>query len=178
MASWAKTLRSAMLSGSLASVTSTVALAFLARAEGKAAVQPVNSTSHWLNGEQAGSFKQADLAHTAVGYATHHAATLFWAVIFERWVGPRRPVAALPMLRDALLLSAIAAAVDYGATPKRFTPGWEFVLSKRSMAAAYVAMAVGLAAGALIAQDDQVRTRRLNARLLDNSNRPIRRSLS
>ncbi len=178
MASWAKTLRSAMLSGSLASVTSTVALAFLARAEGKAAVQPVNSTSHWLNGEQAGSFKQADLAHTAVGYATHHAATLFWAVIFERWVAPRRPVAALPMLRDALLLSAIAAAVDYGATPKRFTPGWEFVLSKRSMAAAYVAMAVGLAAGALIAQDDQVRTRRLNARLLDNSNRPIRRSLS
>jgi hypothetical protein len=46
----------------------------------------------------------------------------------------------------------VAAAVDYGATPTRFTPGWEFVLSKRSMAATYAAMALGLAAGALMAQ--------------------------
>ena len=91
----------------------------------------------------------SDLSHTAVGYATHHAATLFCAVLFERWIGRRRP-AALPVLQDALLMTAIAAAVDYTATPKRFTPGWEFVLSKRSMAAAYGAMAAGLAAGALI----------------------------
>jgi len=56
------------------------------------------------------------------------------------------------MLRDALAMSAFAATVDYGATPKRFTPGWEFVLSRRSMAVAYVAMAFGLAAGALSAQ--------------------------
>jgi hypothetical protein len=130
-----------------------MALALLARAEGKGALQPVNSTSHWYNGKRAGAFRDADLAHTAVGYATHHAATLFWAVLFERWIEPRRPVGALPMLRDALLLSAIAAAVDYGATPKRFTPGWEFVLSKRSMAAAYVAMAAGLAAGAIVQRD-------------------------
>ena len=48
----------------------------------------------------------------------------------------------------ALAMSAIAAAVDYGATPKRFTPGWEFVLSKRTMTVAYLAMATGLAVGA------------------------------
>ena len=151
MASWARTLRYAVVSGSCASVASTVVLALLARGEGKGALQPVNSTSHWLHGERAASFKGADLAHTAVGYATHHAATLFWAVLFERWAGRRRP-AALPVLQDALLMTAIAAAVDYTATPKRFTPGWEFVLSKRSMAAAYGAMAAGLAAGALIAR--------------------------
>jgi hypothetical protein len=40
--------------------------------------------------------------------------------------------------------------VDYEATPKRFTPGWELVLSKRSMAATYVAMALGLAAAAML----------------------------
>jgi hypothetical protein len=49
-------------------------------------------------------------------------------------------------------MSAIAAAIDYGATPKRLTPGWELVLSKRSMAATYGAMALGLAAGALVAR--------------------------
>ena len=150
MAGWGRTLRFAVTSGTIASVTSTVALALLARAEGKGALQPVNSTSHWMNGEQAASFRRADLAHTAVGYATHHAATVFWAVLFERWVGGRRPAAVLPLMQDALAMSAFAAAVDYGATPKRFTPGWEFVLSKRSMAVAYAAMALGLAAGALV----------------------------
>jgi len=149
MASWVTTLRFALISGAIASAASTAALALLARAEGKGALQPVNSTSHWRNGEQAASWKGADLAHTAVGYATHHAATVFWAVLFEWWIGARRP-AGLPLVRDAMAMSAVAAAVDYGATPKRFTPGWEFVLSKRSMAAAYAAMALGLAAGAWI----------------------------
>ena len=148
MAGWAKALRFALTSGAVASATSTVALALLARAEGQGVLQPVNSTSHWKNGEQAASFRGADLTHTAVGYATHHAATVFWAALFERWVGARRPAGALALMPDALVLSAIAAAVDYGATPKRFTPGWEFVLSKRSMAIAYLAMAAGLAVGA------------------------------
>ena len=49
-------------------------------------------------------------------------------------------------------MSAVAAAVDYGATPKRFTPGWEFVLSKKGMAFAYAGLAVGMAAGALLTQ--------------------------
>jgi hypothetical protein len=152
MAGWVKTSGFAMISGTFASVSSTLALGLLARAEGKGALQPVNSTSHWLNGEQAASFQGLDLAHTAVGYATHHAATVFWAALFEGWVGTRRPLAALPMLQHALAMSAVAAAVDYIATPRRFTPGWEFVLTKRSMAAAYVAMALGLAAGGLATQ--------------------------
>ncbi len=149
---WATTLHFALVSGTLASAASTVALAAAARRKGKTAFQPVNSTSHWLHGEQAGDVAAADLAHTAVGLATHQAATLFWAVLFERWIGARRPLSAASMLRDALAISALAAAVDYGATPKRFTPGWEFVLSKRSMAAGYVAMALGLAAGAWATQ--------------------------
>ena len=151
-AAWTQALRFALVSGTVASVTSTVALAVLARVEEKSLLQPVNATSHWLNGEQAGSFKGLDLIHTAVGYVTHHGATVFWATFFERWVAARRPVAALPMMRDALAMSAVAAAVDYGATPKRFTPGWELVLSRKSMAAGYVAMAFGLAAGAWMTQ--------------------------
>lgn len=152
MQGWVRTLRSAMVSGAVGSVASSMALALLARAEGRGALQPVNSTSHWLNGTGAATRKDADIVHTAVGYATHHAATVFWAVIFERWIGPRRPLSPSSMLRDALAMSAIAAAVDYGATPKRFTPGWEFVLSKRSMAVAYGAMALGLAVGGLMTQ--------------------------
>ena len=49
-------------------------------------------------------------------------------------------------------MAAIAAIIDYGATPKRFTPGWEFVLSKQSMAVTYAAMALGLTLGGLATQ--------------------------
>lgn len=124
----------------------------LAQAEGKGAWQPTNATSHWLNGEQAAAVRSVDLVHTGVGFATNHAATVFWAAFFESWLawrGRSRPAIAV---RGALAVSAIGAAVDYGATPKRFTPGWEFVLSKRAMALTYGAMAVGLAAGALLWQ--------------------------
>ncbi len=145
---WLQTLPAALVTSTTASLTSTVALAVLAEFEGQGALQPLNATSHWLHGEQAASCTRVDLAHTAVGYATHHAATLFWAVLFERLLGRQRSRRPLPLVRDALGMSAFAAAVDYTITPKRFTPGWEFVLSKRSMAAAYAAMALGLAIGA------------------------------
>ncbi len=147
MAGWLKSVTRAIGPTAAATLTSMSALALLARAEGKGALQPINATSHWLNGRRAAEVRTADLAHTGTGAATHLAATFFWAVLFERWVAPRRPLPRLTLLRDAMLISAFAAGVDYLATPKRFTPGWEFVLSKRSMAAAYFAMALGLAAG-------------------------------
>ena len=95
MSGWIRTLRSALVSGTAASVTSTLALAVVSRAESKTASQPINASSHWLHGNEAGSFKGVDVAHTAVGYVTHHAATLFWAVLFERWIGTRRPLPTL-----------------------------------------------------------------------------------
>jgi len=73
----------ALVSGTVASVTSSAALALLAKAEGRNAVQPLNATSHWVHGEDAGSVREVDLDHTAVGYATHHAASVFWAFLFE-----------------------------------------------------------------------------------------------
>ena len=150
-----RTARSALVSGTVASITSAVALAALARREGRAPLQPINATSHWLHGQQAAAFQGLDLSRTAIGYATHHAATVFWAAFFARWMAVRRPQGTASLLKDAILMSAIAAAVDYGATPKRFTPGWEFVLSKKAMAAAYLAIAAGLAAGTLL--DEQLR---------------------
>jgi hypothetical protein len=86
MHDWLRVVKSALVSGTVASLTMTAALALLARKEGKGALQPVNSTSHWLHGEQVGSYRGADIPHTAVGYGTHHASALLWAVIFEKWL--------------------------------------------------------------------------------------------
>ncbi len=144
---------SALITGTAASLMSTAALALLAKAEGKGALQPTSATSHWLHGDDAASHDEADVAHTLVGYGTHHASALFWALPFQVWLEARPPRDGLELLRDASVMSAIAAAVDYGITPKRLTPGWELVLSKRSMVATFGAMALGLTAGALVARD-------------------------
>jgi hypothetical protein len=120
---WVRLIRSACLSGSCAGLASTAALAMAARTEGNAAVRPINATSHWLNGNSARSYQGFDAAHTTVGFLTNHIASIFWATFFDAWRARRAPVGPLPMLRDAMIMSAIAAAVDYGATPKRFTPG-------------------------------------------------------
>ena len=148
----AKLLASALVTGSVASLVSIAALAALAKAEGKHVAQPVNSTSHWLNGENAADVGGVDAAHTGVGLATHHASALFWALPFEAWLTFHPPRSSIELLRDAAVMSAIAATIDYGITPKRLTPGWELTLSKKSMVGAFASLALGLAAGALVSR--------------------------
>ena len=142
----------ALVTGSVASLTSFVGLAIAAEATGRAPLRPINATSHWLNGDFAGLSGGVDGRRTGIGIATNHAACLFWALPFMAW--QRRRPAATPaaLMGDAVLMAAVAAAVDYGATPKRFTPGWELVLPKGGMALAYAALAVGFAAGAALDQ--------------------------
>lgn len=131
-----------VLSGTVVSIATTVTLALLARAERRRPLQPVNSTSHWYMGERAGRSRAFDLPRTVGGYLTHHAASVFWAGVFE---AVRRLLPNAAPLRDAGLVSALAAIVDYGLMPRRLTPGWEKVLTPRSIALTYAIMALALA---------------------------------
>jgi hypothetical protein len=82
MRSWVDTAAAALISGTAASLAMTAALALLAKKEGKGALQPINSTSHWLHGEQASLTRSLDVSHTGLGFGTHHVSALFWAL---RW---------------------------------------------------------------------------------------------
>ena len=141
---------SAFLTGSIASAISSLALAALATAEGHSAAQPTNATSHWLYGDQVAQRRTVDLAHTGVGYGTHHASAVFWALPLEMWLRADPPQSTGDLMGRAAAVSALAAVVDYGVTPKRFTPGWEHVLSRTSMMGAFASLAFGLAAGAAV----------------------------
>ncbi len=153
MEEWTKRVGlSGLLTGTMASLLSTAALAALARIDGKGALQPTNATSHWFHGAQASEHTEMDAAHTLVGYALHHASAVFWALPFEAWLSIRPPRSSAGLIRDAMMMASIAAAVDYGVTPKRLSPGWELVLSKTSMFMAFGALAIGLAAGAVVTQ--------------------------
>lgn len=149
---WTAPAARALVTGAVAGLAAAAALSLLARAEGKGALQPINATSHWLHGSKAARCDELDARHTLIGFATHCASAVFWALPFEFWRARRRSSANGTLLRDAGLTSAVAAAIDYGATPKRFTPGWELVLSKRSLVVAYGALALGLASGTKLAQ--------------------------
>jgi hypothetical protein len=141
-----KTMLRVLVSGSLASMTAALALAAASKREGHPAAVPLNATSHWLHGDVAAAYGEVDWPHTGVGYATHHAATIFWAGLFEtlRRYSSRSDLGAVA--RDAVVAATTAAIVDYTITPHRLTPGWELALPKRSMAFAYAAMAAGFVA--------------------------------
>lgn len=146
---WSQLGFSAVTTGTVAALVSAMALAALAKSEGKGALQPLNATSHWIQGDAAAQVERPTARHTLVGFATHHLSSVLWAGFFEAWLARNPPRSMWSLLRDAFAMSGIAAAVDYGATPHRFTPGWELALSKKSLAVTYVAFAFGLAAGAL-----------------------------
>ncbi|KXF77217.1 hypothetical protein ATN84_07325 [Paramesorhizobium deserti] len=145
-------MRYALYCGTLAGLTSTMALMLLARLEGHSPWQPANATSHWIWGDDAGSRERADMRHTLLGLLTNQLAAMFWGMPFGAWLASRPSRDASAMLRDATLMASVAAAVDYLLMPKRLTPGWELALPKRSVAAAFGAMALGLALGGLAAQ--------------------------
>ena len=150
---WRPTLRAALVTGAAASLLTAAATALAARREGRGAWQPLNATSHWLNGDGAAQRTRWDLRHTGVGLLTNHAACVFWAACFEAWRGWRGPAGAAQVVGEAAAMAVVAAAVDYGPTPQRFTPGWELVLSRGGMAIAYAGLTLGLAAGALLTAD-------------------------
>jgi hypothetical protein len=138
--SWRTAVFAAFVSGAVASVASSVALMLAGKRELGDAAAPLNGPSQWVWGKHAPYRSGCSLRHTALGYAIHHLASIFWATFYERARPEKRPVAA------AVLTSAVACFVDYKLTPERFTPGFEKRLSKRALFSAYAAFALGLAA--------------------------------
>ncbi len=153
METWKTAMERGMVSGTSASLLSTMALAALGKLEPGTAYGPTNAISHWLWGDKASRRDGPSLKYTLVGYAIHHAIATFWAVLFERLMGERLdrkdPVATLAASTAA---SAVACFVDYQLTPRRLRPGYEERLSRPSLAAVYGAFGIGLALGAVLAR--------------------------
>ncbi|HEX6793385.1 MAG TPA: hypothetical protein VF304_05985 [Casimicrobiaceae bacterium] len=128
-----------------------LALAGCSKRETGSAFAGINATSHWAWGDADASRNGFTWKHTAIGALTNQAASLFWAFCFERLFASRNRRVGVPrLLGEAAAVSALACAVDYTVTPKRLTPGYELRLSKRSIAAVYVAFAGGLALGSIL----------------------------
>jgi hypothetical protein len=146
MTPWLQAFRTGIASGAAASSLSSAVLAARARQETGSPYAGTNAVSHALWGDRAYRSNAPSLKYTLAGYVIHHAASTFWATLYERHAsGPdgRRPAGRA--LAVGAAVAALAFVVDYTVTPPRFRPGYEQRISNRSMAMVYVALALGLA---------------------------------
>jgi hypothetical protein len=138
--------RQALISGAVASLLSTAALAVCGYIENRRPAGPVNGPSQWIYGRSAARVRKPSVRHTLTGFLVHHVMATGWALLHERASGTRE--AQLPLsarLERAALTAAVANFVDFQLTPKRLRPGFETQLSRKSLFAVYAAFAVGLA---------------------------------
>jgi hypothetical protein len=138
-------LERALISGSVAAAAVTLAVGVAGRRIAGSSAAPLNATSHFLWGKAAGRQDGYSVKYTATGFAANYGASVFWALFYEALAGR------LPPLARGAAVSALAYVTDYHVVPKRLTPGFELRLPKGALAAAYVALALGLSAGDLVA---------------------------
>ena len=140
----------ALASGTVAGITTAATAAAAGKREDNSYAAPINATSHIVWGDQAAAQDAASLKYTLTGFLLNHAASVFWAMFYEKLFGRRRGLGAKDSLVKPLLgaaaVSAGAYLTDYYLVPKRFTPGYEKRLSGQSMAAIYGMLALGLVA--------------------------------
>lgn len=153
-AALARVLRQGWIAGSVASVTSTAALALAGRHCNGSWTAPINAVSHWVWDREALLHHRPTFAHTVLGYAIHHGASVFWATLHaaaREYLHPGKP----PTAAGAALTGAVAATVDLGLTPRRLSPGFEHKLPRLALVAVYGCFTVGLLVGTGLANRDR-----------------------
>lgn len=144
MKTWRQARRDGAVSGSIASLLSTAALAVCGKRETGSPFAPTNAISHWIWGDRAAAHDEASKRHTLVGYAIHHAASTLWAVLYEKWFGElaqKNPIGAAVV--GAAAVSGLACFVDYRMTPQRLRPGYEMRLSRNALFWVYAGVGMG-----------------------------------
>jgi hypothetical protein len=96
---------------------------------------------------------------------------IFWAGLFEAMRRYSERSDLRSVARDAAMTAAAAAVADYAFTPHRLSPGWELVVSKRSIALTYVAMAVAFGASEYLLPGRQPRASRRSTRHVSSAGR-------
>ena len=74
--------------GTAASVLSAAVLAWRGHRETRRAAVPVDAISRWVHGAKAYRRRELDVPRTALGYAIHHASSVFWGALYALRLGP------------------------------------------------------------------------------------------
>jgi ABC-type uncharacterized transport system permease subunit len=152
--------RRSLFSRTVSAFVSAFAASMAGKYEDTSFAAPLNAISHILWGDKAAHKDDLSIKYTLTGFMLNHAASIFWAFLYEKLFGkqPGKQSAAVhpnaAAEKSSLMKSILGAAavtvgayfIDYHLIPKRFTPGYEKRLSGGSLATVFVIMAIGLAA--------------------------------
>lgn len=126
----------------IATAATSAAIMFVSKRDTGSPWAAFNSICHMVDGDA--SELPSDFAprETLLGAGLNASAIASWAVLYEWLLG------GVPLPSSAFWAALATAGiwvVDYRLVPKRFTPGFEKRLSKRSVALAYMALAATFA---------------------------------
>ena len=145
MKTWQQAWNDGLVSGTIGSVASTVALSMAGQKEIGSTLGPINVISRWIWGDRTAHHHEPSLRYTATGYAIHHASATLWAIVYEKLF--EQPRQSLPARAGGgLAVAAMACFTDYKLTPYRLQPGYEKHLSVPSLALVYASFGLALAA--------------------------------
>lgn len=132
-------------SGCLSGLAVTAAAAWRARAEGQSGWKPINGISHILWGPRAATEQHFTAQYTGSGLLLNAVACGFWGWLYGV-IGQSKPAphSYSQSAGRGIAVAALAYVTDYYLVPRRFTPGFELSLSRRSFPWLYGALAVGL----------------------------------
>lgn len=134
------------------STTATMlAVVSLAGLTGKHLLAPVQAISHIAFGEQAYLTNRLNLTFASVGFLLNAFAMVGWSVVAELILRGLKvtPSSVLGTFAIGFCISALAYWVDFKVVPKRFTPGFEHVLSRRALYLVYWILAISIGMGSL-----------------------------
>jgi hypothetical protein len=158
MKTWSEAVYDGAVSGSIASIATTVVLSGRGQRENCSPYAPTNAISHWFWGDRAAQKDGPSARYTLLGYAIHHASASLWAALYEKWFGEKaEQKAIIPAAAGGVAVAALACFVDYKITPKRLHPGFELRLSTRSLFLVYGVFGLTLMLRGLASENRTVR---------------------
>jgi len=147
----------ALLSGSVASIASALAGVVCSRIENRHAARPINAITHIFDGGHPPPHDGPNGRNTALGFTIHTGASIFWAVFYETLLGCHARESSAKAIGSGAAIAATAYFVDYYVVHRRFRPGFEHYLSRRSLFCVYAALAAGFAAAAMLTRSSPAR---------------------
>ncbi len=146
------TLPNILIVAVLGALATMVALILVTLRERKPALEGVNAISHIFFDKQALGQTKFSAQYTLNGLLLNFGAMLGWAAVAEASFVllklPAREFVTSTMV--AIVVSVMAYIVDFLVVPKRLTPGFELVISKRSLLIIYVGLSVAFFIGAML----------------------------
>lgn len=148
---WISVISNIVIMTAWSTVITIASVMALAVVERKAAVAPVNAISHIVFGESAYDSRKGDALHFVIGFVLNVMAMVGWSAVAElAFRGLHLPVNQFSSaLVVAIGVTVLAYFTDFHLVPKRFTPGFEHILSRRALLMTYVFLALSFVIGGM-----------------------------